>query len=49
MAAGRDGGRGSLCVSRLTLVERQPDPPTWPQPQETVAGRTLSLGVRTGF
>ena len=31
IAAGREGGRGSLCVARITLNERAPDPATWPE------------------
>ena len=32
IAAGSEGGRSSLCVARLVLRERAPDPPSWPQP-----------------
>ena len=32
IAAGRDGGRGALCLDRLSLVERAADPLPWPQP-----------------
>jgi hypothetical protein len=43
VAAGRDGGRGSLCVSSLTLVERAPDPATWPDPRETASAGALHV------
>jgi hypothetical protein len=43
IAAGRDGGRGSLCVDRITLMEREPDPATWPEPRESVSGRTVDI------
>jgi hypothetical protein len=33
VAAGRDGGKGSLCAAGLALQERAPDPPTWPAVQ----------------
>ncbi|HRD99134.1 MAG TPA: hypothetical protein PLA97_22360, partial [Rubrivivax sp.] len=36
VAAGREGGQGSLCVARLSLAERAPDPPVWPEPQRRV-------------
>ncbi|MDO9073632.1 MAG: hypothetical protein Q7U73_10225 [Rubrivivax sp.] len=41
IAAGRDGGKGALCVARLSLQERAPDPPAWPAARVTfTAGRT---------
>ena len=43
VAAGREGGRGSLCVARITLNERAPDPATWPQARETAKGQTLDI------
>ena len=43
MAAGRDGGRGSLCLAHLSLAERRPDPATWPEPRERVAPGTLAI------
>ena len=36
VAAGRDGGKGALCVARLALAERAPDPQPWPAPQTRV-------------
>lgn len=32
VVAGRDGGRGSLCVDGLRLRPRAPEPATWPEP-----------------
>lgn len=32
IAAGPEGGRGSLCVAQLALKARAPDPATWPEP-----------------
>jgi len=51
VAAGRDGGRGSLCVARLTLHERQPDPVAWPAPSVTRDGSTtdIDLGLAREF
>lgn len=43
VAAGREGGRGSLCVARLELRERAPDPERWPEPIESARGGTLDL------
>ncbi len=41
IAAGRDGGKGALCVARLRLQERAPDPQPWPEARVTsTAGRT---------
>lgn len=41
IAAGRDGGRQTLCVGRLTLAERAPDPQPWPEPTLKAGARTL--------
>ncbi|MBE0549962.1 MAG: coagulation factor 5/8 type domain-containing protein, partial [Rubrivivax sp.] len=51
VAAGRGGGRSSLCVARLTLQERQPDPADWPAPQvRHDAGTTdIDLGLVREF
>ena len=46
VAAGRDGGRGSLCLAQLTLVERAPDLVTWPAPK--VAHRPSSIDIDYG-
>jgi hypothetical protein len=43
IAAGRDGGRQSLCVAKLTLAERAPDPQPWPQPTLKTGARTLAI------
>ena len=43
IAAGRDGGKGALCVARLTLTERKPDPQPWPEPRVTARAKTLDL------
>ena len=45
IAAGRQGGKGSLCVARLTLAERAPDPATWPVPRETAARGVLTIDL----
>lgn len=51
VAAGRDRGRGSLCLARLTLTERPADPPEWPAAQaHTTAGQlTLDYGLPREF
>lgn len=33
VAAGRDGGRGRLCLASLSLQPREPDPAVWPEPR----------------
>ncbi|GMV58011.1 MAG: hypothetical protein AMXMBFR72_11230 [Betaproteobacteria bacterium] len=43
IAAGREGGRGSLCVARLELRERAPDPERWPEPVESFRAGALEL------
>lgn len=43
VAAGRDGGRGSLCVAQLTLAERAPDLQPWPEPVLRQAPGLLEL------
>ena len=45
VAAGREGGKGSLCVARLALVEREPDPAEWPAPQRAVRAGALHLDL----
>ena len=45
VAAGREGGKGSLCVARLALVERTPDPAVWPVPQRAVRAGALHLDL----
>lgn len=51
IAAGRDGGKGSLCLSRLELRERAPDPQPWPAAQErrTAAALALDFGLAREF
>ncbi|CAG1018156.1 hypothetical protein BURC_02891 [Burkholderiaceae bacterium] len=46
VAAGREGGRGSLCVARLSLDERAPDPTTWPDPVVKTQGRHVDIDWR---
>ncbi len=46
IAAGQNegsGGRGSLCVSRLELAERAPEPSPWPEPRQRARGGTLDI------
>jgi F5/8 type C domain len=46
IAAGQNegsGGRGSLCIARLDLAERAPDPSPWPTPQVRTRDGTLDL------
>ncbi len=51
VAAGRRGGKGSLCVARLVLAERAPDPTTWPVPREkaTRGGLDVDFGLAREF
>ena len=37
------GGKGSLCVAKLTLTERAPDPAPWSTPKMTMNGDTLDI------
>ncbi len=46
IAAGQNegsGGRGTLCVARLELAERAPDPSPWPEPRRSVRANMLDL------
>jgi F5/8 type C domain len=46
VAAGQNegsGGRGSLCIARLEVSERAPDPSPWPAPQVRTSDNTLAL------
>jgi hypothetical protein len=45
VAAGREGGKGSLCVARLALAERDPDPATWPEPRRELHAGALQLDL----
>ncbi len=45
VAAGRDGGRSSLCVARLTLQQREPDPAAWPAPQFRHEARATDIDL----
>jgi hypothetical protein len=45
VAAGRGGGKGSLCVARLALAERDPDPATWPEPRRELHAGALQLDL----
>jgi len=43
VSAGREGGRGALCASRLTLEAREPAPAVWPEPIVTRGARSLEV------
>jgi hypothetical protein len=45
IAAGRDRGKGALCVARLTLTERGADPASWPEPQLASRGRQIDIDL----
>lgn len=45
IAAGRDGGRSRVCLRRLELVERAPDPSPWPEPTAVQAPGRLDLAL----
>jgi hypothetical protein len=51
IAVGREGGKGSLCVARLTMTERAPPPAAWPDPIQTRTKDTFTLdyGVAREF
>ena len=53
----RQGGKGALCVSRVRVEEREPDPTVWPEPlvrrrrgrwTSTTGGRASSTGSPCG-
>lgn len=45
VAAGREGGKGSLCLARLALAEREAEPSVWPAPQRSVRAGALHLDL----
>ncbi|HET9599472.1 MAG TPA: discoidin domain-containing protein [Anaeromyxobacteraceae bacterium] len=45
IAAGQ-GGRGTLCVSRVLVQEREPDPAVWPEPSVQRGPGTLEIDYR---
>ncbi len=51
VAAGRQGGQGALCLSRLSLTERHPPPAVWPEPtaRHRTAGLDLDFGLAREF
>jgi hypothetical protein len=46
VAAGRDRGKGALCIAQVGLEEREADPAVWPAPLVRTRGRTLELDLR---
>ena len=46
VAAGREGGKGALCVAQLRLEERELDPPVWPEPGVRAHARGVDLDLR---
>jgi len=45
VAAGRDRGKGALCIAEVALTEREADPAVWPDPLVRRRGRTLELDL----
>ena len=45
VAAGRDRGKGALCIAKVVLEEREADPAVWPDPRVRKRGRTLELDL----
>jgi len=45
VAAGRDRGKGALCIAELLLQEREADPPIWPEPVVRTRGGTQDLDL----
>ncbi len=43
IAAGRAGGKGSLCAAKLTLAERAADPQPWPEPRVKAGARAFDI------
>jgi hypothetical protein len=46
VVAARQGGKGSLCVSRVRVEEREPDPAVWPEPLVHARAGTLDVDYR---
>jgi hypothetical protein len=46
VVAARQGGKGALCVSRVRVEEREPDPAVWPAPVVRSGTGTLDLDYR---
>jgi hypothetical protein len=46
VAAGREGGKGALCLSQLRFQEREVDPPVWPEPLLRRHARALDVDLR---
>ncbi len=44
-AAGRDRGKGALCIAELALQEREADPPTWPEPVAQARGFSVTVDL----
>jgi hypothetical protein len=44
--AARQGGKGTLCVSRVRVLERDPDPAVWPEPLVRRQPGALDLDYR---
>ncbi|MDP2006603.1 MAG: hypothetical protein Q8K45_13075 [Rubrivivax sp.] len=51
IAAGKQGGKGALCVAKLALRERAPDPQPWPEARVTSApgGTHFDFGLVREF
>ena len=43
VAAGRQGGKGALCLARLRLNERESDPAVWPAARERASAKGLDI------
>ena len=46
VSAGKDGGSGALCLDRLSLKARAPDPVPWPEPMRRLSADGLQLDFR---
>ncbi len=45
VAAGRDRGKGALCLAEVAIEEREADPAVWPVPRVRRRGGTLELDL----